>query len=180
MSLQTERVVPLDGKPARRSFAPLERLLDDMVMLVEGLDRDTYRARPLPNASGSIGEHVRHCLDHVSALAMARPSMPLSYDGRERGTAVETDPVEAIRQILQLKGALERLSTRSLDEPIAVTAMLSTSGESVAGWSTLARELAFVVSHTIHHQAMIGVLLSVYGIDTPDRFGHSPSTPRRH
>ena len=38
----------------------------------------------------------------------------------------------------------------------------------MTGWSTLARELAFVVSHTIHHQAIIGVLLAIHGHAVPD------------
>jgi hypothetical protein len=36
------------------------------------------------------------------------------------------------------------------------------------------------VSHTIHHQAIIGVLLAMHDVAVPERFGHSPSTPRRH
>jgi uncharacterized damage-inducible protein DinB len=58
--------------------------------------------------------------------------------------------------------------------------MISPAEDAVTGWSTLARELAFVVSHTIHHQAIIGLLLAVHGHTVPDRFGHSPSTPRRN
>jgi hypothetical protein len=57
---------------------------------------------------------------------------------------------------------------------------VSHSGEAIVGWSTFARELAFVVSHTIHHQAIIGLLMAIHGRPVPDRFGHSPSTPVRH
>ena len=138
---------------------------------------DVYCARFATNVSGSIGEHVRHCLDHVSALLAADPSRTLSYDRRQRGTAVETDPGEALRHILQLKNTLDAWSTRSLDEPLRVMSMLSSSDEPVTGWSTFARELAFVVSHTIHHQATIGILLAIHGYSVPERFGHSPSTP---
>jgi len=84
------------------------------------------------------------------------------------------------RQIERLKTALATWSTRSLDEPVRVTSIVSPSGDAVTGWSTLARELAFVVSHTIHHQAIIGLLLALHGRTVPERFGHSPSTPRRH
>jgi uncharacterized damage-inducible protein DinB len=141
---------------------------------------DVYCTRFAAGVSGSIGEHVRHCLEHISALLAADPSRPLSYDHRQRGTAVETEPGEALRQILQFKNALNAWSTRSLDEPLRVTSMISASDDAVIGWSTLARELAFVVSHTIHHQAMIGILLAVHGYSVPEQFGHSPSTPRRH
>jgi len=158
----------------------LRRLLDELDSLLSALSPDVYCARLAADVSGSIGEHVRHCLDHVSALIAADPSATLSYDRRHRGTAVETDPAEALRRIVQLKGALDSWAARSLDEPVRVTSMISPSGDAVTGWSTLARELAFVVSHTIHHQAVIGVLLAIHGRAVPERFGHSPSTPRRH
>jgi uncharacterized damage-inducible protein DinB len=48
----------------------------------------------------------------------------------------------------------------------------------VAVRSTLARELLFVISHTIHHQALIAVLLSAAGRTVPEAFGLAPSTPR--
>ena len=158
----------------------LWRLLDELASLLMEVAPEVYCAGLATNVSGTIGEHVRHCLDHVSALLAADSSTALSYDRRHRGTAVESDPAEAIRHILQLKGALSAWSRRSLDEPIRVTSMISRSGDAVTGWSTLARELAFVVSHTIHHQAMIAVLLEIHGHSVPERFGHSPSTPQRH
>lgn len=168
---------------ARSAVPPagaLWRLLNELDSLLRDLDPEVYCARFAADVSGSIGEHVRHCLDHISALVAADPSNTLSYDVRQRGTAVEHDPAEALGQILQLKHALAAWSTRSLDEPIRVASMMSRGGDSVIGWSTFARELAFVVSHTIHHQAIIGLLLAVHGHAVPDRFGHSPSTPRRN
>jgi uncharacterized damage-inducible protein DinB len=158
----------------------LWRLLGEMETLLSEVESDVYTARFATPVSGSIGEHVRHCLDHVSALLAADSASMLSYDRRQRGTAIETDPMEALSQILQLKTGLDAWGTRSLDQPIRVMSMLSETGDTVTSWSTLARELAFVVSHTIHHQAIIGVLLALRGQTVPERFGHSPSTPRRH
>jgi uncharacterized damage-inducible protein DinB len=144
------------------------------------IDDGTYVARPIAEASGSIGEHVRHCLDHISALIAATAAKPLSYDRRERGTAVERNPAEALRRIMRLKSAVDRWGERAMDEPVSVTSLLSHAGDAVTGWSTLGRELAFVNSHTIHHQAMIAVLLSLAGLDLPDRLGLAPATPTRH
>jgi uncharacterized damage-inducible protein DinB len=56
--------------------------------------------------------------------------------------------------------------------------MIARSGEALTGWSTRARELAFVVSHTIHHQAIIALLMSFQGLAVPAQFGYAPSTPR--
>jgi hypothetical protein len=143
-----------------------------------GVSPEIYTARPVAQVSGSVGEHVRHALDHIAALLSCPPAATLTYDRRQRGTAVETDPSTALRQILRLKAALPLCGSRSQDEPLQVVSMVSDSEESLTSWSTLARELAFVVSHTIHHQAMIALLLSIQGLQAPERFGYAPSTPQ--
>jgi uncharacterized damage-inducible protein DinB len=158
----------------------LADLLDHLGAVVMGMPADVYRSSVQGRVSGSIGEHVRHCLDHVSALLTVGASETLSYDHRHRGTPTETEPAAALQQILRMKAALERWPAGALDAPVCVQSQLSPNGDGVAGWSTLARELAFVVSHTIHHQAIIALLLTLHGYAVPDRFGHSPSTPRWH
>lgn len=158
----------------------LAGLLDDLSSIIIELPDEVYRSPVEGRVSGSIGEHVRHCLDHVSALVSATPSGVLSYDYRRRGTAIESEPAAALQQILRLKAALDRWPGKSLDEPIRVDSLITRAGDGVTGWSTLGRELAFVVSHTIHHQAIIGLLLVLRGYAVPDRFGHSPSTPPRN
>jgi hypothetical protein len=42
--------------------------------------------------------------------------------------------------------------------------------------STLVRELLFLVSHTVHHFAVIRLLLAAEGIDPGEEFGTAPST----
>ena len=134
------------------------------------------RGAPAPGVSGSIGEHVRHALDHSPPCWLRMATAPLSYDRRERGTAVESDTSAALRQILRLKAALERRSARSLDDPILVESLVSPAGAAV-GRTSLARELAFVFSHTVHHLSTIALLMNLQDIGVPDRFGYAPSTP---
>jgi hypothetical protein len=161
-------------------LAALDRALEDIATVVAALSPEAYRHRPPPSASGSIGEHVRHCLDHVAALVSADRSCCLSYDRRGRGTVIETDNAQALGriQLLRIKVAVGRWSTR-LDHPILVTFAIARCGEVETGTSTLVRELAFVLNHTIHHQAMIGLLAAMQGFDVPEGFGYAPSTPRR-
>ena len=168
------------SEPTRRPpVMALRERLAELMRLVVTLPAEEYRARTT-NASGAIGEHVRHVLDHLSALISASPTAVLSYDHRTRGTSVESDPSAAVREMMRLDLALERWADRSLDEPIAVAAVLDADGQSATGWSTLARELAFVMNHTIHHQAIIALLLEFQGREPlDDRFGYAPSTPRR-
>ena len=89
-----------------RPVAPskaLEDLLDELAGVLVAVDLDVYVAKPAAGVSGSIGEHVRHLLDHVGAFVASGPASTLSYDRRERGTAVERDPGAALRQISRLK-----------------------------------------------------------------------------
>ena len=161
------------------SLAALDRALEEVAAVISALSPEGYRARPLPEVSGSIGEHVRHCLDHVDALVSADRSSDLSYDRRERGTAVETEPAAALRsiQLLRIKIAVGRWSAAA-HEPIFVSSTISRDGEVATGMSTLAREMTFVLNHTIHHQATIGLLASLQGGGVPDGFGYAHSTPR--
>ena len=164
---------------SERADRALARLLDDLATVLLRVSPEVYVARPLPHVSGSIGEHVRHILDHVAAFTTARPHGTFTYDTRERGTSVETDPGSALRSILRLKAMLASLTDDELSAPITVMSVLSRGEPAVSARSTVRRELAFVISHTIHHQALIAVLLAIVGVDTMDAFGLAPSTPRR-
>jgi hypothetical protein len=53
-------------------------------------------------------------------------------------------------------------------------------GATVEVASSLGRELVFVLQHTIHHQAIVALLLAARGVTIPPRFGYAPSTVTRH
>jgi hypothetical protein len=42
--------------------------------------------------------------------------------------------------------------------------------------TTVGREFAFVLSHTVHHNALIAVIAKLLGVQVPERFGYAPST----
>jgi hypothetical protein len=165
----------------RAAFQPVDvlvSLLDGLAAVLLEIPTDVYVARPVPQVSGSIGAQVRHALDHIAAFVAAPSTSPLSYDHRDRGTAAEGDPASALRTIFRLKTALVECSTDCLQTPLEVIAKVSPAGESVRAWSSRGRELAFVQSHTIHHQAIIAMLLVIQGYPPPAGFGYAPSTPR--
>jgi uncharacterized damage-inducible protein DinB len=162
-------VVPVDAVCA---------LLDDLSAVLMQVDADVYRVRPATGVSGSVGAHVRHLLDHVAAFVEAGSAGELCYDHRQRGTSVEADPAEALSQMYRLQLGLARMAVRRQDEPVLVRSQIDRHGRSIASWSTLGRELAFVMSHTIHHQAIIALLLAdKEPASVPERFGYAPSTP---
>jgi uncharacterized damage-inducible protein DinB len=169
------------SRDERDAYVPAEalgRLLDDVAVLLAGLDLDTYVARTRPGVSGSIGAHVRHVLDHVTAFVEAGTRRLVNYDRRLRGTDVEVNPETALATICRLQVGLAAIAALSLDEPVRVVSQLEPNGAGVASWSSLGRELAFVMNHTIHHQAIIALLLDEGDRPSlPPRFGYAPSTP---
>ncbi|MEP0552783.1 MAG: hypothetical protein ABJE29_00430, partial [Balneola sp.] len=49
-------------------------------------------------------------------------------------------------------------------------------GESPWSVSSIRRELQFLVSHTVHHYALIGLILKTMDVEVPEDFGVAPST----
>ncbi len=155
----------------------LLELLDDMRSMIERIDDDSYAAPAPGRASGSIGGHVRHCLDHVNTLIAATRTGLCAYDRRARGTPVERSRPSALQRINDLVTDLRQTGTDVGDVPVAVESQLDTDGTTVVTMSTLGRELMFVTSHTIHHNALIAHLLASRGIGMDERFGLAPATP---
>lgn len=144
--------------------------------VVETLSERTFRATP-SDSSGSVGEHVRHCLDHVRALTSAVHANEICYDSRLRGTPVETDPVAAIDEIDRLTRALDDLDDVQLERTLILRTLPWRGSVPVRVRTTIEREAAFVVQHTIHHCATMAVLLERLRVSVPNDFGHAPSTP---
>ncbi len=189
---------PATGDACRLAAGQLDATLGQLDELVGRLAAEDY-ATPLEGIfGGSIGGHVRHCLDHVrvlvetmeraredgaapaasTAAGSASPAVaPADYDARVRGTAVETDPAAARSLLGDLRRRLEAAAADvPLDRPAALSVMLSGDGLRVPMHSTVGREIGFVFSHTIHHQAMIGGMARHLGVDVPRSFGRAPST----
>lgn len=155
---------------------PLVELLGRLRAVLERVPDDVYSAKPLPTLSGSVGEHVRHCLDHVATLAEGWCAPGICYDRRLRATSDETHRPEAIRRIDRLTGILLSLDDRTLSRPLVVECLLQADGVPTLGRSSVGRELAFVVHHTLHHFAVVALLLDHAGVSVPARFAHAPST----
>jgi uncharacterized damage-inducible protein DinB len=140
---------------------------------------DDADAAPGPRGvSGSVGAHVRHCLDHVQALDQALVTRHIDYDARQRGNTIETHRRVALAALETARARLRALDDRWLAEFVEVQTQIAHDGRQVVTRSTIGRELAFVISHTIHHNATLNVLLHrQIAFDRPLGFGYAPSTP---
>ena len=159
-------------------FTALSDLLREMACAVSQLAPEEYTDSEVPGISGSIGGHVRHSLDHVRALEAGLEHGRVDYDTRHRQTAIEHDRETAVLALMAAAARFHALDTAVLSRTVTVRSLLARDGRSVEGASSIARELAFVVSHTIHHNAQIALLAHRIGSGRlPSRFGVAPSTP---
>jgi uncharacterized damage-inducible protein DinB len=120
---------------------------------------------------------VRHVLDHVKVLVERPRPQTVSYDGRERDTTIERDRRAGIEALRRAVYRLRAFMDAPRDETLTLEALVEPGQPPVAVTTSLARELVFALQHTIHHQAIIAVLLLQVGVRTPARFGYAPATP---
>lgn len=148
------------------------RLLRQARDLIETLSVEDYADASEAEIWASPGAHLRHVIDYFDRLFTGIDARSIDYTARQRSLEVEHFRVAALREVDRCIESLEKLEDR--DERCAVE-VRSDEDEPYVG-STLARELRFVASHTVHHLALIRLTLARRGIATPPELGVSPST----
>ena len=149
-------------------------------------------AKPCPIVGASIGQHVRHSMDHLemaarlaaAAVSTGNSDVGLHYDLRQRGGPDEDDMAAAglrINNTIQLLESMERSKELCLpDRLVNAYFMLSADPTEFRLPTTIEREMGFCAHHSIHHLAMVRVIaLETIGLaadDLGNDFGRAPST----
>lgn len=165
------------ARPERpAAILPLVAIVRQLAEVVAGMTDEQYTMKPVGVVPSSLGGHVRHCLDHIDALLIGVENGVIDYDARRRGTAVETSRLAALEAIRRQVRQLLDFSQVSESQALRLLVMLTSTSHAMEVETSLGRELAFVLSHTIHHEALIGVMAKMLGVPLPERFGYAPST----
>ncbi|MEO8275755.1 MAG: hypothetical protein ABI639_06015 [Thermoanaerobaculia bacterium] len=135
-------------------------------------------ARTEERHARTAGPHLRHVLDHYSAFISGLPDFRVDYDTREREARLESEIEFASARMRAIIGDLVLVDEDLMELPIQIR--LESGGMESEQWShsTVRRELQFLLSHTVHHFALIAVLLERFDIAVPEDFGIAPSTLR--
>lgn len=144
--------------------------------LLQSLSQEQFVMNPVGVVQSAIGSHARHCLDHVDAFLSAMTTGHLDFDHRERGTSVETDRLAAIAEVQRVIDGLNALDADTLERPLSMSAQVAEDGQPLTMSTSGLRELTYLLSHTIHHNALVGVMARTIGVQTPARFGYAPAT----
>jgi hypothetical protein len=127
--------------------------------------------------AGPVGAHLRHVIEHYEALVFPAAAGVVDYDHRARDRELERNPALAHERLLALHAALGIETRLSLLAPVQVHGQCGAAGAfNFCVASSVARELAFVASHTVHHFALLMPHCRQHGIPTPADFGQAPST----
>ncbi len=121
-----------------------------------------------PEGHGSIGEHLRHCIDHFVCFFRDFRSGRVNYDARERSADIETDRAIASAAMQGILHQLSALENERLDQQLVVYQTAAPDESPIEMNSSLSRELVFLSGHTVHHLALM-VLIA-------ERAGGAPST----
>lgn len=163
-------------KPLSATLASACAMLDQCQEFVDSVDQARYAAPSSRMMGSTIGQHLRHTLDHFAAALVALEDQVIDYDHRDRDTPIENDREAALDALAQVRTRLERVPEGTLASGVQIRVMLSAEGDEAQLASTLARELAFATHHGIHHCAMMVAIASEHALPVPEGFGKAPST----
>jgi len=154
------------------------RAIGQLTGLLDELPADVYRQSFGLRKQHIIGKHVRHIIDHYSALLSASqlPGGHLNYENRNREPVLEIDcraGQDRLNDILQQ--LYQRFDSGCRSD---LNMLHNSAGQQQVVKTSVERELVFLASHTVHHMAIIGMLAEQAGIEVDAEFGVHPSTLR--
>lgn len=148
----------------------------NMAAIDQGLELiEALRGSNGGDGGGRVAPHFRHCIDFYDCFLRGAETGRIDYDARARSPELESElgsVALAFRRIREQLGAMGSLPPQTPVEARADALEDDTPWTS----STLGRELLFLLSHTIHHYALVDLLLREEGFEVPSDFGMAPST----
>jgi len=152
--------------------------IEELKKLVLQLSNEqyVYGAQLLSNIS--IGQHVRHILEFYQSALAGLDSNSISYDNRKRSLLIETDINFAIGIMNSISS---KLAMNIVDKACVLKGnFCADEGKGIQIKTSLFRELAYCLEHSIHHQALIkvGLLELKCASFIDETFGLAPATIR--
>lgn len=149
-----------------------QSLIEQAIGLISTIQPSLYGQCCDEMFSSSIGQHVRHCIEHYDELFMAYDEKRVvRYHARPRKMEVETDSMVAVNRLRFIGNQLNRIGSKK-----NTSLKVADSGIAEPSKSSLFRELEFLASHTVHHFALITVIANKFRLNVPENFGIAPAT----
>lgn len=148
--------------------------LDQCAQLLASLDSEHYCHS---GQTSSIGAHVRHVLERFQSFLNGLCDREIDYDFRKRDRTLENNLQSAEFALATVMRRIDALNLNELTEQnLLVRESVHPQLEPVAVSSTIERELVSLISHSIHHLAIIAMLARPLGYQLANDFGKAAST----
>ncbi|MEO5958491.1 MAG: DinB family protein, partial [Opitutaceae bacterium] len=151
----------------------------NLVVIRQGIDlltqlgTDRYCTRIPLCYNASIGGHMRHIIEHYQSFLSGVESGEIDYENRTRDPLVENNPDYA-RDILD--AIADRLVEFARSSGNSGLFLCAETTPGIATPTSVLRELEFLLSHTIHHYALVAVMARLQNLEPERTFGIAPST----
>lgn len=146
--------------------------------LLGSLDDALFRQMRPELSASPVGRHFRHALDHYDNFLDGLETGRINYGARQRDARIETSRPAAAQKISAIVERLQTITKMPVDRRVFVNSNEGSATNSSDCWleSTLGRELQFLISHTVHHYAILAMILRAAGLTLDRDFGVAPST----
>ena len=153
-------------------------LLEQAINLLERLSPAIYRVSPHGLEPQRASAHFRHIIEFYECLLDGRAMSHVDYGSRRRDPDLERDPRGASARI---RGIVERLTDATDLRFDSVLWVRMENADAFGGpatflMSSVGREIQTLASHTVHHFALIAMILRLHGLELDPGFGVAPST----
>ncbi len=152
--------------------------LEQGISLLSSITDNEYSYNNGKYFKSGIGRHFRHIVEHYISLIDGYTEK-INYDLRERDLKLETNRKAVINVLRNIIDSIQtfELNPELINKKIEVKSNEGI-GDGVSPWSvsSIRRELQFLISHTVHHYALIGLILRTMDVTVPEDFGVAPST----
>ena len=152
--------------------------LQHIEAVLRNIDSEIYTKKSTLLSNGTIGQHIRHVLEFYLCLLEQCADKSVNYDTRKRDLQLENDKFFAQKTINAIIDSLQQ--SESNYELTLLSNFAQIEDESFSLPTSLHREFAYCLEHSIHHQALIKIALLEFKLEhiIPENFGMAPSTVR--
>ncbi|PIQ60983.1 MAG: hypothetical protein COV99_10300 [Bacteroidetes bacterium CG12_big_fil_rev_8_21_14_0_65_60_17] len=144
--------------------------------LLASLTDEQYTATRAALFPSGVGEHMRHIVEHYQLFLDGLASGRVDYDARKRDDRISSSRSFAIDVMGNLIDDLNAIDSSDAALEIKMAASHAPDSSSPLSNSTILRELQYLQAHTIHHYALIAIILRIQGVEPTPDFGVAPST----
>lgn len=149
-------------------------VLNQLGISLQQLNDTEYSTKLEIFSNSSIGMHVRHILEFYGCF-LSNNGCNTCYDDRKRELQYEVSVQSSLNFIEKIIAQINHIS-----ENLSLNISYNTGTINKSASSSLARELLYLVDHTIHHMALIkiGFITKFPNVVLPENYGVAPSTIR--